>query len=69
MNAKRTQPAKANLFEAAGFADDAPRPLADKLRPRTLAEVVGQESLTGPDGVLRLVLMRRRPRPCDGGSN
>ncbi|MBL8583440.1 MAG: replication-associated recombination protein A [Rhizobiaceae bacterium] len=28
------------------------RPLADRLRPATLAEVVGQEHLTGPDGAL-----------------
>ncbi|MBE0692769.1 MAG: replication-associated recombination protein A [Aquamicrobium sp.] len=28
------------------------RPLADRMRPTTLAEVVGQEHLTGPDGVL-----------------
>ncbi|WP_429816719.1 replication-associated recombination protein A [Ensifer sp. B1-9] len=28
------------------------RPLADRLRPRTLAEVTGQEHLTGDDGVL-----------------
>src|SRR5690606_454433 len=28
------------------------RPLADRLRPTTLAEVVGQEHLTGPEGVL-----------------
>jgi putative ATPase len=28
------------------------RPLADRLRPRTLAEVTGQEHLTGPDGAL-----------------
>ncbi|MGN6057302.1 MAG: replication-associated recombination protein A [Sphingomicrobium sp.] len=27
-------------------------PLADKLRPRTLDEVVGQEHLTGPDGAI-----------------
>ncbi|MGN6154603.1 MAG: replication-associated recombination protein A [Sphingomicrobium sp.] len=27
-------------------------PLADKLRPKTLAEVVGQEHLTGPDGAI-----------------
>ena len=31
-------------------ADDATRPLADRLRPRTLAEVVGQDHLLGPDG-------------------
>jgi len=28
------------------------RPLADRLRPRSLGEVVGQEHLTGPDGAL-----------------
>ena len=27
-------------------------PLADRLRPRTLAEVVGQDHLTGPDGAI-----------------
>ena len=27
-------------------------PLADKLRPKTLSEVVGQEHLTGPDGAI-----------------
>ncbi|MEP7316712.1 MAG: replication-associated recombination protein A [Sphingomicrobium sp.] len=35
---------------APASADDAP--LAEKLRPRALAEVVGQEHLTGPDGAL-----------------
>nr|WP_246504842.1 replication-associated recombination protein A [Microvirga antarctica] len=30
----------------------APRPLADRLRPTTLPEVVGQEHLVGPDGIL-----------------
>ncbi|MCA3564528.1 MAG: replication-associated recombination protein A [Methylocystis sp.] len=45
-----------NLFAAAGMERDAPRPLADRLRPQTLQEVVGQEHLTGPDGALtRLV--------------
>jgi len=29
-----------------------PAPLADRLRPRTIAEVSGQEHLTGPDGAL-----------------
>ena len=28
------------------------RPLADRLRPTRLAEVLGQEHLTGPDGAL-----------------
>ena len=27
-------------------------PLADRLRPRTLSEVVGQEHLTGPEGAI-----------------
>ena len=29
------------------------RPLADRLRPQTLADVTGQPHLTGDDGVLR----------------
>jgi putative ATPase len=41
-----------DLFGAAGLDKDAPRPLADRLRPQQLAEVVGQEHLTGPDGAL-----------------
>jgi putative ATPase len=59
MNAKRAGEASANLFEAAGFADDAPRPLAHKLRPLTLADVVGQEALVGPDGALTRMLETR----------
>src|SRR5207244_11473673 len=31
----------------------APAPLADRMRPRTLDEVVGQEHLVGPGKVLR----------------
>ena len=46
----------ANLFEAAGLEREAPRPLADRLRPKTLDEVIGQEHLLGSDGALgRLV--------------
>jgi putative ATPase len=33
-------------------ASDAPRPLADRLRPKTLAEVIGQEQILGPDAPL-----------------
>ena len=33
-----------------------PAPLADRLRPRSLAEVSGQEHLTGPDGALTRLL-------------
>ena len=32
------------------FERDAPRPLADRLRPKHLAEVVGQQHLLGPEG-------------------
>jgi putative ATPase len=39
-----------DLFEAAGMTPAAPRPLAERLRPQTLAEVVGQEHLLGPEG-------------------
>jgi putative ATPase len=42
----------ATLFEAAGLADDAPRPLADRLRPKSLDEVIGQDHLLGADGIL-----------------
>ena len=49
----------ANLFEAAGLEQDAPRPLADKLRPAQLAEVVGQDHLLGPDGALTRMLATR----------
>src|ERR1700736_3964686 len=48
-----------NLFAAAGLAQDAPRPLADKLRPRILVEVVGQEHLLGRDGALTRLLDSR----------
>src|SRR5271165_2429678 len=33
-------------------------PLADRLRPRTLAEVVGQDHLVGPTGTLTRMLAR-----------
>jgi len=46
----------ATLFEAAGLDEDAPRPLADRLRPTTLDEVVGQHQVLGPDAPLRRML-------------
>src|SRR5256885_1113906 len=49
----------ANLFEAAGLDEDAPRPLADRLRPTKLSEVVGQDHLLGPDGALTRMLETR----------
>ncbi|MEM7397847.1 MAG: replication-associated recombination protein A [Pseudomonadota bacterium] len=45
----------ANLFEAAGLADSAPRPLADQLRPQTLDEVIGQDHLLGEGLLGRMV--------------
>ncbi|MGZ8325722.1 MAG: replication-associated recombination protein A [Rhodoplanes sp.] len=48
-----------NLFAAAGLSDDAPRPLADKLRPQSLGEVVGQDHLLGPDGALTRMIGTR----------
>ena len=45
-----------NLFQPipnAGGAADATRPLADRMRPRTLDEYVGQEHLIGPGKPLR----------------
>jgi putative ATPase len=50
---------EANLFTAAGLESAAPRPLADKLRPQNLAEVVGQDHLLGPDGALTRMLETR----------
>jgi putative ATPase len=48
-----------SLFEAAGLGSDAPRPLADKLRPQKLADIVGQDALVGPDGALTRMLETR----------
>ena len=45
-----------NLFEAAGMDVGAPRPLADRLRPTVLEEVVGQDHLIGPKGPLGRML-------------
>ncbi len=49
-----------NLFQAAGIGKDAPRPLADRLRPARLSDVVGQDHLVGPDGVLTRMLASGR---------
>ena len=50
-----------DLFESGGLAEDAPRPLADRLRPQTLAEVVGQDHLLGPEGPLGRMVANARP--------
>jgi putative ATPase len=49
-----------NLFQAAGMEEAAPRPLADRLRPKTLADVIGQDHLVGPEGTLTRMLKSGR---------
>src|SRR5512140_1302874 len=50
----------ADLFEAAGLTPQAPSPLADRLRPQRLDEVVGQDHLLGPNGPIRRMAEARR---------
>src|SRR5258708_20846740 len=50
-----------DLFGAAGLEKDAPRPLADRLRPTTLGEVVGQDHLLSPEGPLGRMIAAGRP--------
>ena len=50
----------ANLFEAAGLEKGAPRPLADRLRPKKLSAVIGQDHLVGADGSLSRMLASGR---------
>ncbi len=50
----RPEPASGSLFES-----EAPRPLADRLRPTSLKDVIGQDHLLGPDGpITRMVESR-----------
>ena len=56
----------ADLFDMTGDAGGAapegrPAPLADRLRPRALSEVVGQDHLLGPDGTLSAMLRGTLP--------
>jgi putative ATPase len=55
----RPKPKGPSLFAASGLDRDAPRPLADKLRPDKLVDVVGQDHLLGPDGALTRMLETR----------
>lgn len=50
----------ADLFEAAGLKPQQPSPLADRLRPQKLDEVVGQDHLLGPEGPIRRMAEARR---------
>src|ERR1700709_1184639 len=58
MSPKRPRQAE-NLFAAAGLENDAPHPLPDRLRPRALSDVVGQDYIPGPDGELTRMLATR----------
>ncbi|MEL6278710.1 MAG: replication-associated recombination protein A [Pseudomonadota bacterium] len=49
-----------DLFESAGPPADAPRPLADRLRPASLADVVGQDHVLGVDAPLGRMLAAGR---------
>ena len=46
----------ADLFDTTNRAAKAPSPLADRLRPRTLSEVIGQAHVLSPDGPLGSML-------------
>jgi len=47
----------ADLFDTGASAPDtAPRPLADRLRPRSLEQVIGQGQVLGPDAPLGVML-------------
>jgi putative ATPase len=50
----------ADLFEAAGLTPQAPSPLADRLRPQMLADVVGQDHLLGPEGPIGRMAAAKR---------
>jgi putative ATPase len=50
-----------DLFGAGGLEKDAPRPLADRLRPTSLGDVVGQDHLLSPEGPLGRMIAAGRP--------
>ncbi len=49
-----------DLFSAAGMSDNAPQPLADRMRPKSLDEVVGQGHLIGSDAPIARMLENGR---------
>ncbi len=49
-----------DLFQTAGLEASAPRPLADRLRPRRIEDVVGQDHLLGPAAPIGRMLAARR---------
>jgi len=50
----------ADLFEAAGLTSPNPAPLAERLRPRSLDEVAGQDHLLSPEGPIGRMAAARR---------
>jgi putative ATPase len=50
----------ADLFAVEGEARPGDSPLADRLRPKSLDEVIGQRHLLGPDGTLRRMIASGR---------
>lgn len=50
----------ADLFQAAGLTPQDSAPLAERLRPRMLADVVGQDHLLSPDGPIGRMAATRR---------
>ena len=49
-----------DLFQAAGLDGEAPRPLADRLRPKSLGEVIGQDHLLASDAPLGRMIAANR---------
>lgn len=49
-----------DLFASAGLDQSAPQPLADRLRPKSLNEVIGQDHLLGADGPIARMIAARR---------
>lgn len=53
-----------SLFESAGLSDGAPLPLAERLRPGSLDDVIGQDHLLGADGPIGRMLAQDRLSSC-----
>ncbi len=60
--AKTRSKPSAPLFESAASEAGAHRPLADRLRPSSLSEVIGQDHLLGESGPLRRIAQGEVPR-------
>ncbi|MBM3609353.1 MAG: replication-associated recombination protein A, partial [Alphaproteobacteria bacterium] len=48
-----------SLFPVSNAEAEALRPLADRMRPRRLEDVAGQDHLLGPQGALRRLIEAR----------